>query len=166
MIHGLRVFKQGDIRFVPVGLRIVNKPLDRTLSVCNNTVQHRREYMTTIDTKSNLDISSEGNAAVVTFKSAYISDVEEISGDSAKIRQFINKHHPQQVIFDFAGVKFFSSQVLGVLLEARSQLKSSDGRVVVCTLDPRLHRVFKITNLDRIFPLYPDRPSALDAITS
>jgi anti-anti-sigma factor len=121
--------------------------------------------MTTTDTKSNLDISSEGNAAVVTFKSAYISDVEEISADSARIRQFINKNHPQQVIFDFAGVKFFSSQVLGLLLEARGQLKSSNGRVVVCALDPRLNRVFRITNLDRIFPLYPDRPSALDAIT-
>jgi anti-anti-sigma factor len=121
--------------------------------------------MATTDTKSNLDIGSEGNAAVVTFKSAYISDVEEISGDAAKIRQYISKNHPQQVVFDFAGVKFFSSQVLGLLLEAKSQLKSNNGRVVVCTLDPRLHRVFKITNLDRIFPLYPDRPSALDAIS-
>ncbi len=121
--------------------------------------------MATTDTKSNLDISSEGNAAVVAFRSAYISDVEEISADAAKIREFITKNRPQQVVFDFSGVKFFSSQVLGLLLEARSQLKSSNGRVVVCTLDPRLNRVFKITNLDRIFPLYPDRPSALDAIS-
>jgi anti-anti-sigma factor len=120
--------------------------------------------MAATDKKSNLDISSEGNAAVIAFTSAYISDVEEISGDSAQIRQFINKSHPQQVIFDFSGVKFFSSQVLGLLLEARAQLKSCNGQVVVCTLDPRLHRVFKITNLDRIFPLYPDRSSALDAI--
>ena len=121
--------------------------------------------MATTETKSNLDIASEGNAAIVAFKSAYVSDVEEITSASAQIRQFINKHRPQQIIFDFAGVKFFSSQVLGLLLEARAQLKSGNGRVVVCTLDPRLHRVFKITNLDRIFPLYPDRPSALDAIS-
>ncbi len=121
--------------------------------------------MATTSAKSNLDISSEGNTAIVAFKSAYISDVEEIAGDSGQLRQYINKNHPQQIVFDFAGVKFFSSQVLGLLLEARAQLKSSNGRVVVCTLDPRLSRVFKITNLDRIFSLYPDRPSALDAIT-
>jgi len=122
--------------------------------------------MATIESKSNLDIVSEGNTATIAFKSAYISDVEEISNASSQIRQFIHKNHPQQIVFDFAGVKFFSSQVLGLLLEARAQLKSSNGRVVVCTLDPRLHRVFKITNLDRIFPLYPDRPSALDAIST
>ncbi len=122
--------------------------------------------MATTDTSSNLDISSEDNAAVIAFKSAYISDVEEISGDSSRIRQFITQNRPQHVVFDFAGVKFFSSQVLGLLLEVRALLKSGDGRVIVCTLDPRLHRVFKITNLDRIFPLYPDRPSALDALSA
>ena len=121
--------------------------------------------MVTTETKSNLDIASEGNVAIVAFRSAYISDVEEISSASSELRQFINKNRPQQVVFDFAGVKFFSSQVLGLLLEARAQLKTSNGTVSVCTLDPRLHRVFKITNLDRIFPLYPDRPGALSAVT-
>jgi anti-anti-sigma factor len=121
--------------------------------------------MAATDAKTNLDIVGEGNVAIVAFKSGYISDVEEISLASSQIRQYISKNHPQQIIFDFAGVKFFSSQVLGLLLEARAQLKSTNGSVVVCTLDPRLCRVFKITNLDRIFPLYPDRPSALDAIT-
>jgi anti-anti-sigma factor len=121
--------------------------------------------MTATDTKSNVDIASEGNVAIIAFRSSYISDVEEISSVSSQVRQYVNKNHPQQVVFDFAGVKFFSSQVLGLLLEARAQVKSANGKVVVCALDPRLHRVFKITNLDKIFPLYSDRPSALDAIT-
>jgi anti-anti-sigma factor len=120
--------------------------------------------MATADMKSNLEISTEGNVAIIAFKAPYISDVEEISSDSSAIRQYINKNRPQHVVFDFGGVKFFSSQVLGLLLEAKSNLKSGNGHVVVCTLDPRLNRVFKITNLDRIFPLYPDRPSAMDAI--
>jgi anti-anti-sigma factor len=122
--------------------------------------------MATMETKSNLDISSEGNVAIISFRSAYISDVEEISAASTQIRHVIQRSKPKEVVFDFTGVKFFSSQVLGLLLEARAQLKSNDGRVVVCSLDPRLHRVFKITNLDSIFPLYADRKTALESESS
>ena len=67
----------------------------------------------------------------------------------------------QKMVFDFAGVKFFSSQVLGLLLEARARLSDRDGDVAVTSLSPQLERVFQITNLDSLFHLYADRDAAL-----
>ena len=111
--------------------------------------------------KTGVDITSAGNAAVASFQSACVSDVEEITSASACIREYIHQHQPRRMVFDFTGVKFFSSQVLGLLLEARAQLSPDQGRVVVCALDEQLRRVFAITNLDRIFTFHADRQAAV-----
>lgn len=114
-------------------------------------------------TTASVDIRSEGDVAIVSFTSNCISDVEAITGASAAIRQYVQAHPPREIVVDFSGVKFFSSQVLGLLLEARGYVKDHGGKVAICELDPQLHRVFKITNLDKIFTFYPDRPAALAA---
>lgn len=114
-----------------------------------------------MDTKAGLDIATEGNAAVASFRSPCISDVAEITSASTQLKQYIETNQPHRVVFDFDGVKFFSSQVLGLLLEARARLESHRGQVVITSLSPQLERVFKITNLDKIFSFYPDRSAAL-----
>ena len=114
-----------------------------------------------MDEKVGVEITSEGSAAVVAFKSASISGVEEIAVASEQIKKFIDKNHPNKLIFDFEGVKFFSSQVLGLLLDIRVKLKTCNGEVVISAINPQLHRVFKITNLDKIFRFFRDKESAI-----
>lgn len=113
--------------------------------------------------KATVEISSEGCVAIVSFTSSCLSDVEEITDASARIRQYVQANPSHEIIFDFSGVKFFSSQVLGLLLEARGYVKPHGGQVAVCALDSQLHRVFRITNLDRIFTFFTDRQAALAA---
>ena len=119
-----------------------------------------------MDTKKALDISSEGNVAIARFPSSCICDVEEIANASACLRQYIDTHRPNGLVFDFTGVKFFSSQVLGLLLEARARLQPHEGRVAACALTSQLERVFRVTNLDRIFTLYADRAAAIERLTA
>jgi anti-anti-sigma factor len=108
-----------------------------------------------------LTISSEGAVAVACFTGACICDTNEIARASAVLRRHIETQRPTSLIFDFTGVKFFSSQVLGLLLEARGRLQPQGGRVAVAALSPQLERVFRITNLDKLFAFYPDRPAAI-----
>jgi anti-anti-sigma factor len=63
-------------------------------------------------------------------------------------------------------VKFFSSQVLGLLLAMRTRLSSYGGQVIISAINPQLHRVFKITNLDQVFRFFPDAESAIDSLKS
>jgi len=114
-----------------------------------------------MDEKVGVEITSEGSSAVVAFKSASISGVEEIDVASKQIKKFIDKNHPNKLIFDFEGVKFFSSQVLGLLLDIRAKLKTCNGEVVISAINPQLHRVFKITNLDKIFRFFRDKENAI-----
>jgi anti-sigma B factor antagonist len=106
-------------------------------------------------------ISSEGDTAVVTFSKSSISNVEDISITAEHIAKFVDANRPKRVVFDFKGVKFFSSRVLGMLLETRAVLASWDGRVFISSINPQLHRVFKITNLDQVFEFFPDVASAV-----
>ncbi len=110
-----------------------------------------------------LDMITEANGAVVAFKSASITDVQGITSASERIQQFLERNRPKRLIFDFEAVKFFSSQLLGLLLEARAKLKKYDGEAVVSAINLQLYRVFRITNLDKVFTFFPDKESALNA---
>ena len=118
-----------------------------------------------MDEKVNVEITSEENAAVVSFKSATISNTEQIAVVSKRIRDFIDNNRPNKVIFDFGEVKFFSSLMLGLLLEIRAKLQPYNGEVTISKINPQLHRVFKITNLDKVFRFFPDKQSALKAMS-
>ena len=122
--------------------------------------------MSDMDTKAGLDIATEGHAAVASFKGSCLSDVAEITSASAQVKQYIDTNQPREMVFDFNGVKFFSSQVLGLLLEARARLESHRGQMAITSLSPQLERVFKITNLDKIFRFYPDRAAALQQVAN
>jgi len=105
-------------------------------------------------------IDDRGDAAVITFTTSSVSDVEGIAAAGRRIRSYIAQTPPKRLVFDFAGVKFFSSQVLGLLLDARTEAQARGGEVVISSIDPQLHRVFKITSLDKVFEFFPDRHAA------
>lgn len=118
-----------------------------------------------MDEKVTVEITKEDSAAVVAFKATSISDVEGIAAASEQIKEFIEENHPNRIVFDFERVKFFSSQVLGLLLDIRANLQAYDGEVVISAINPQLHRVFTITNLDKVFRFFPDKESAVKAIS-
>lgn len=112
----------------------------------------------------NLDIQVDDGVAVVSFMARSISDYDGIASAAQTIKKFIEDNNPKAVVFDFAQVKFFSSGVLGLLLAIRSRLKESKGEVVISAIDPQLHRVFRITNLDKIFKFFPDKKQAVESL--
>lgn len=118
------------------------------------------------DEKNIVEITGKETAAIVAFKTASISNMEEIAAASKQIKEFIEEKRPKEVVIDFEGVKFFSSAVLGLLLDIRAKLKMYDGEVVISAINPQLYRVFKITHLDKIFKFFPDKRNAVGAVNA
>jgi anti-sigma B factor antagonist len=54
--------------------------------------------------------------------------------------------------------------MLGLLVDIWRRLKDCGGVVVISGINPNLTRVFRITNLDKVFEFYPDIESALKAL--
>lgn len=121
------------------------------------------EVLRSMAEQVDMEIATEASAAIVVFKSPSMTDVDGIAAAATKIKEFVRTNRPRTVIFDFGAVRFFSSQVLGLLLDVRQTLEPCGGEAVVSGINPQLHRVFKITNLDKVFKFFANRRDAVKA---
>ncbi len=117
-----------------------------------------------MDAKRMIEINDQEGVSVVSFSAESISGALEVDGVSNELRDFISAQKPARVVVDFVGVKFFSSQMLGLLVDVWRKLKDYGGFLVISGINPQLTRVFKITNLDKIFEFFPDKESAVRAV--
>ena len=109
-------------------------------------------------------IGYEGDVAVVSFKQASIGASAGFDEMSDSLRSFVSKDRPSKIVVDFSGVKFFSSQTLGLLLEIWRKLEKEEGKMAISGINPQLYRVFKITNLDKIFQFFDSREEAIGSL--
>ena len=64
------------------------------------------------------------------------------------------------VVVDLEGVSFIDSSGLGVLVSALRRARERDGAVrIVCTRENIL-KIFRITGLDKVFPVFSDLAEA------
>jgi anti-anti-sigma factor len=117
-----------------------------------------------MEQKTSLEISSQGDVTIVSFNAPSISGMAGIEEVSRQINRFISENYPRKMVIDFERVKFFSSQTLGLLMEIWKKLQTYNGQVVISGINPQLHRVFRITNLDKIFQFYPDKDVAVSSM--
>lgn len=61
-----------------------------------------------------------------------------------------------RVIIDLENVGFMDSTGLGVLVGALKRARSNDGEISIVCTQRRLRKVFEITGLDTVFPMYTD----------
>lgn len=114
--------------------------------------------------KQLLDVRTEGDILIVRVDVVSISAMSEVEHISQLLRQSVQEHHPRCLVVDFSGVRFFSSQMLGLLVDVWRRLRDSGGTVSISGINPQLTRVFRITNLDKLFSFYETTEQAIAAI--
>jgi len=109
-----------------------------------------------------IKIINQDAVTMVSFNVANLTVDQGLEQVAQQISDLIKNQKPKNLLIDFTGVKFFSSQALGILLDAKKKLSAQKGNVIISGINPQLYRVFKITNLDKIFKFYPDAQSAVN----
>jgi anti-sigma B factor antagonist len=66
------------------------------------------------------------------------------------------------MVVDMTGVTFVDSMMLGVLLGVTRRIRHSGIEMRIVVDDPHVRRIFELTLLDRVLPLYPSLELALD----
>ena len=61
----------------------------------------------------------------------------------------------RSVVVDLGGVDFLDSTGLGVLVGAMKRLRVANGRFSLVCSKEALLKIFRITALDQVFPIYP-----------
>lgn len=103
-----------------------------------------------------------GKAVVVTILAAQVGDRE-----SHIIQEEIHTAAEPagwRVAIDMSQVTFLASAGLGALVSTHNAARAGKGKLAVCNVAPDLMQMLKLTNLDKLFTIKPDRDAALKVV--
>jgi anti-sigma B factor antagonist len=67
------------------------------------------------------------------------------------------------LIIDMSGVEFLDSTGLGVLVGGLKRVRAHDGSLALVCNEERILKIFRITGLTKVFPIYPTVEEAVGA---
>jgi len=102
------------------------------------------------------------DVTVVNFSDSSILDTLQVQQIGEELYELIDDRATRKMILDFTNVKFLSSSALGVLITVRKKADEIKGKVVLCGMKPDLRKIFKITNLEKLFDFYDNEEKALN----
>jgi len=70
----------------------------------------------------------------------------------------------KHVVVDLTETTFIDSTTLGVLVGGVKRLRPEGGKVSLVCSDRNITKIFEITGLNKVFPIYETRAEALDGI--
>lgn len=111
-----------------------------------------------------LDIRTEEGAVVVSFKQASIGSIGEVEKIAEALHGLIQDQDVRNIVVDFCDVSFFSSQMLGLLVDVWRRTKDRGGTLLISGINPQLTRVFRITHLDKLFDFHETTEAAISAL--
>jgi anti-sigma B factor antagonist len=78
----------------------------------------------------------------------------------SEIKQLIEEGY-KDIVLDFAGVPWINSTGLGILISGYHSLRAAEGSMKVCSVKERVLSIFYISQLEKIFDVFPTRAAAL-----
>jgi anti-anti-sigma factor len=110
--------------------------------------------------KPRVSVEYADNATVVSFVDEKILEEMDIRALQETIMSVIEQSKGINLVLDFGNVRFLSSAVLGLLIRISKRVYERDGRLRLCSINPKIYEVFKITRLTKTFDIYEDVESA------
>lgn len=110
--------------------------------------------------ENELMITPYKDVTVVNFQNVSVLDSANIEALGRSLMDLVQKQDTRKLILEFTAVRFMSSQALGVLLQLKKALDPY-GRIIIVGIRPELHKVFKITNLHKMFTFHDELDKAL-----
>ncbi len=96
----------------------------------------------------------------VVFDDPRILDETKLEELGRELIETLNKTTEERVILDFRNVKFMSSSMLGKLVQVHKKAGEFKVKMKLCSIDPEIRQVFKITKLDKLFEIESDETAA------
>jgi anti-sigma B factor antagonist len=106
------------------------------------------------------------NATIVTLADEKILEENDIRALQEAIMSVVEQAPGLNLILDFRNVRFLSSAVLGLLIRVGKKIFESEGQLRLCNIAPKIHEIFKITRLTKIFDIYPDVETAREDLAA
>lgn len=115
--------------------------------------------------KPRISVKYTEKATIVTLTDEKILEENDIRAVQDSIMPVIEQAERMNLIVDFQNVRFLSSSVLGLLIRISKKIYERDGELRLCNINPKIHEIFKITRLTKVFDIYPDIESATEGLS-
>ena len=113
------------------------------------------------DAPPRLRVRTIERTAILRFEGAEILFEESaVHRVGQQLRGLIEEGHTRLVV-NFGGVRYLSSDVLGILAAVHKKIDPARGRIQLCGLDPLLRDMLRITHLDRVLDVCTDEAESL-----
>ena len=101
---------------------------------------------------------------MATLTDKKILEVIDIDALENSIIPLVERKQGVNLVLDFCNVEFLSSSALGLLIRVSKKVYESNGQLRLCGIADSIMQIFKITRLDKIFQILPERQQALDSL--
>ncbi|MFP4058271.1 MAG: STAS domain-containing protein [Candidatus Brocadiia bacterium] len=106
-------------------------------------------------------VQKVGPTTVVHLAGPRITDQVTIAELGEELVDVLEQAEPPDLVIDLDEVELLSSSVLGKLIRLLKRTRQRGGRLRLCSIRPSILEVFEITQLNKVFEIYPDADEAL-----
>ena len=109
------------------------------------------------------EIELIGSTAVATLTVTELTADEGAEG-LADLLLDLSESGAKHFVLDIQNVQYMDSACLGCLVEFLNRMSASGGRIALANTAHSVQYLFRLTRLDRVFPICKDVMAALDAV--
>jgi anti-anti-sigma factor len=113
---------------------------------------------------SRVRVREEGEIVLVTLVDRSILDVAVLHQIGEEIGGLIDARPEPRLIVDFSEVELLSSSGLSVLIAIHKKIRAKDGKLCLAGMTTRVHQIFTVTQLDKIFTIHRTIQEAIDGL--
>ena len=98
--------------------------------------------------KLNVQMSVKGSTLIMRLK----GDLDQCSIDNLKRKSIdvIDKYYIRNIVINLEQVQFMDSSGIGFIIGRYTQIKNRRGRIIICSMNKMIERIFNLSGLKRI----------------
>ncbi|MFH0772534.1 MAG: STAS domain-containing protein [Candidatus Omnitrophota bacterium] len=104
-------------------------------------------------------VKKTGDLTIAEFLKQEITmhEIEEVKKELSEIIE----NESKDLLLSFKKLEFISSLVLAALVYVLKEVRKNNGKLKFCELKDKVKEVFAVTDLDKVFDIYPTENEAL-----
>lgn len=108
----------------------------------------------------NLSFENKGDKLIVYM----LGELDHHSAEEVrnKVDDRLERENYSKLIMDFSGVTFMDSSGIGVVIGRYKKLAAKKGKIYITTVNGSVKRVFELSGMFKIIPLYDSIEQALE----
>jgi anti-anti-sigma factor len=111
--------------------------------------------------KPTVEVREEGGLLVAEFWDCLRLDPAPVQELRRHYEARLHAGGRPELVVDLNGVGFAGSAALGGFVAIHRLAKQHSGRLILCNVDPTVLEVLRVTKLENLFEIAPDKPAAL-----